>query len=217
MRTHVSTIAAILLCLGLAPGRAAADPITFSGSLGGTVLGARPTNQLELAFPDFRIVVVIEPQLTPPFPFFVSNGTAVSFDRSTGLFTGQSSSLAGPGVVDADVTGVLAFTGPSQVVDIVAPERSDALFSPIQLTGFLRIARPDHVFFDGALSGGGVGMVGYEDRFGRGDIRLEGYLFTFSGVATTPEPASLILVGSGLLWMARRRMRRAGSASGSSC
>jgi hypothetical protein len=26
-------------------------------------------------------------------------------------------------------------------------------------------------------------MVGYEDRFGRGDIRLTGYLFTIEGAA----------------------------------
>ena len=68
----------------------------------------------------------------------------------------------------------------------------------MQLSGFLRITQPNGVLFDGTLLGSGLASVFYENRFGDG-LRLGGYQIAMSGVAATPEPASLLLVSSGVL------------------
>ncbi|MEO6238338.1 MAG: PEP-CTERM sorting domain-containing protein [Vicinamibacterales bacterium] len=191
-----------LLFLALHPSRAAADPVTVSGILSGVSAGALIQPELELSFPDFRISVVIGSRLAPGFSISGQDGTAVPFTQTTGEFAGHSSDL------DADVTGMLSFVGPTEFVNFPPGSRNQLLNAAVQLTGFLRITQGNHVLFDGTLNGSGSAYVSYEDRFGRGDRRLEGYFYQFEAVAATPEPASLLLVGSGLGWVLNRRRTR---------
>jgi hypothetical protein len=60
--------------------------------------------------------------------------------------------------------------------------------------------------------GGGVLVVGFEDLFGGGDLDYDDNKFRFTGAvvapATVPEPASMLLLGSGLAGVAARGRRR---------
>lgn len=191
-----------LLFFALHPGRAAADPVTVTGVLSGTTAGARILPELELSFPDFRISIALGAPVLPGFVFGGPTGTAVHFTQTTGVFAGHSFDI------DADVSGMLSFVGPTQFLDFPPGTRNQFLTAPVQLSGFLRIAQGSHLLFDGTLVGSGTGGVSYEDRFGRSDPRIEGYIYQFSGVAATPEPASLVLLGSGVAWMLSRRRTR---------
>jgi hypothetical protein len=194
-----------LLFLSLHPVRAAADPVTVTGVLTAVGPGARLLPELDLSFPDFPITIVLGSPLSPGFSLSGSTGTPVPFTQTTGPFSGHS--LA----IDADVSGSLSFVGVTQFLDFPPGTPNQFLTAPVELSGFLRIVQGGHVLFDGTLIGGGTGGVGYEDRFSRNDPRLEGYIYQFSAVAATPEPASLLLLGSGVAWMLSRR-RTKGSA-----
>jgi len=54
------------------------------------------------------------------------------------------------------------------------------------------------------IAGSGFATVVYENRFGLSDTRLGGYQWEINGAASTPEPSSMILVSSGVVWLVRR-------------
>jgi len=62
------------------------------------------------------------------------------------------------------------------------------------------------VLFNGTVGGSGVGSVNYEIN-PTGATRLGGYQFAFNGLAETPEPASIILLGTGAAWLVVRRRK----------
>jgi hypothetical protein len=205
-RPAVVGIAALLFALHAA--RAAAEPIAFSGFLSGDLRGAQVFQDLELTFPDFKVAIILEPRLTPGFCIACGSGSAVPFTQTTGVFSAHSPAIAGRGTTDADVTGMLSFVGPTDFVNIDPATGGDLLSSAVQVSGFLRITQPNRVLFDGTLVGSGLASVLYENRFGAGP-RLGGYQYAINGVAATPEPASLLLVSSGVAWLASRRRFRA--------
>src|SRR3954462_12217620 len=197
---------ALLACV-LHARPAAADPIAVSGFLQGDVRFAFVEQTLDLAFPDFTISIAVDPRLSPGFSLSAGNGTAVPFTQTTGVFAAHSTGSAGPGTIDADVTGLLSFMGPTEFVDIDPVTGGAVLSAPVQVAGFLRVTQPGRLLFDGTIGGAGIGTVVYEPTLLTG-ARLGGFQFAFNGVATTPEPASLLLVGSGLGWVIRRRRAR---------
>jgi len=206
MRKRRSTpvvVGIAILLFALHGARAAAEPIAFSGFLSGDLRGAQVFQVLDLTFPDFSITIDLEPRLTPGFCIGCGSGSAVPFTQTTGVFSAHSPSNAGLATIDADVTGVLSFAGPTEFLNIDPATGGDLLTAPVTLSGTLRITQPGRVLFDGSLVGAGAGSVLYESRFA--GPRLGGYQYAFNGVAATPEPASWLLFSSGVAWVVGRR------------
>jgi len=189
--------------------RASADPVSISGALFGDLRGAQVVSTLDLQFPDFSVVVPIENQLRPGFCLDgCPTPIPVPFTQTTGAFSSHSSTGVG-GSINADVRGALSFLGPTELLT-VDQFGGGFISAPTQLSGSLLLVQGNQVLFNGLLNGSGVGSVAYEN-VGVAGTRFSGYQYTFSGVAATPEPSSLILIGVGAacLVVLRRKRRSA--------
>ena len=125
----MKTIGGIALAaMLLSPGRAAADPVTFSGGL----TGRHNVETLEIAFPDFAVFLDGVTHLMPNFGD-AGNGMPVPFTQSTGSFSGHSTG-------DIDVVGTLSFVGPTDTLMIGQDQGAAAtLQEAVTLSGFLKV------------------------------------------------------------------------------
>src|SRR4029077_13520788 len=106
-----------------------------------------------------------------------------------------------------DVSGNLSFIGPTDVLSISNDPLAGAFLSEaVQFSGSLTITQPNLVLFNGTVHGSGGSTVTYETN-PTGSTRLGGYQYAFGGVAETPEPASILLLGTGVAWLAVRRRK----------
>jgi hypothetical protein len=201
-------LAVAVAVVALHADRAGADPVTISGFLDGQLHGARLQEQLLLSFPDFNIILPDVTHLMPGFCVECGTGAPVPFTQSTRSFSGHS--VGSLDTIHADVSGNLSFIGPTDVLDISNdPFASDFLSEAVQWSGSLTITQPNRVLFNGTVGGSGVGSASYlhTGALGTGTPRLDGYQFEFNGVAQTPEPASIVLLGTGVAWLAVRRRK----------
>jgi len=187
-----------------------ADPVTVTGFLSSQPFGALASTQLILRFPDFA--VLIEDQsahfLAPGF-CLDCNGP-VAFSQQTGKFTAHSKQSVANATVDADVTGHLSFSGPTNVIEVPDCGLSTCeglIPAPVRMSGFLTVRQPGRTLFHGELSGSGTANGLYVSSGLRG-VRWDGSEFKFAGATVTPEPASMILIGTGALGVLLRRRRR---------
>lgn len=210
--------AATFAVLALQAGRAAADPIPISGFLAGGPHFAAFEQDLRLVFPDYTLdLFLVTFGGVLPSPGFCGGGClgrAIPLTQ-TAVFSGHSTAVPGFGTIDADVTGTLSFVGPTGVLNFPRERfAGGGVSGPVDFSGVLRVTgRTGNLLFDGTLFGSGTGSVAYNNRFSDSDARLEGYTYQFTGVATTPEPASIVLVGGGLAWLLRRRTSGDGPSS----
>jgi hypothetical protein len=133
--------------------------------------------------------------------------------RTLGPFSAHSFGWPGSDTIDADVTGTLSFVGPTGILSVPDDVRFGAISGPVQITGSLLITQSNRVLFDGTLIGGGFATVGYEQRFPTGENRLAGYAYQIDALASTPEPASLLLTATGVSWVLARRRRTPGKSA----
>jgi hypothetical protein len=203
---------AAFLVVALAAG-AIADPVQVSGFYSTQPFGAISSSELTLTFPDFAVEIFDNdlPSALALIPGFdVGNHSPVPFTQSTGTFSKHSVASPGSGIVEADVTGHLSFVGPTDTVNVPdCPFIScgQTLVESITWSGFVTIQQGSHRFFSGSLHGTGTATALYgtfpPSQFWQGSD------YTFAGVAQTPEPASIVLLGSGAAWLAGRRRRNA--------
>jgi len=90
--------------------------------------------------------------------------------------------------------------------------------SPFTMTGWI-IGYADASLtgaplFSANLSGRGVARLGFFNYPGGSGVTVDGPAFEFTSPAATPEPASVLLLGSGGAWLASRRRSRAGRVNG---
>ncbi|HEY7289865.1 MAG TPA: PEP-CTERM sorting domain-containing protein [Vicinamibacterales bacterium] len=193
--------------------RAAADPIPIpvSVDLIGSVRGAEIDEDWTVTFPKFAVSFFELTHLQPGFCFDCDNGTALTFAQSTGPFAGPACISCTTGF-NARVAGDVSFVGPDFVVDLdqFGFFRIDA---PVTFSGTLAVAEGSGTLFRGTLVGSGTATMSVESL--PPGPRLAGYEYHVSGVsgvAATPEPTSILLLGSGLLWfLPRRRKDSAGT------
>ena len=156
--------------------RASADPVPVGVFLEAQPLFAHVRQELTLSFPDFNVELSDMTRFSPGFCLACGDGASVSLTQTTGSFSAHSIANAALGIIDADVSGSLSFTGPTKM--LVIPDNSfqgAILSAPVQWSGTLAIMQPNHVFFNGTVSGSGTASVFYERSPLVGDARLGGY------------------------------------------
>jgi len=211
-RTFALTIAAVLTFSPVA----LADPVRIVTSGFYTVIWDEES--------DFRFIgtgfelrgVANDPGRTNPlfrcYPCAAGTSLGLSTDFTGSSYTEDSAIFEGLFYPDVYYTGSMTIRAGS----VIVPDLADraVLSAPFTASGFLagydNIAGTGALLFSTALSGRGTASVTFRNLHlpGIEGIHADSISYQFDDSAPIPEPATLLLVGSGLSAMYLRRRRR---------
>jgi hypothetical protein len=214
------SIRATCLALGviLVSSAAAADPIRVtSGALfsGGDDTGfslVRLTPSFEASVSRVLDPIVNCAPCTPGSAFSVSTTLAVDDWAGRATVDGQTYD-------SVFLRGIFNFTGGSVIVPNMAPGQSgpdnEGLSQELTnftftgtLAGFATAGATGAPLFSTDLTGAGLSVVRFSNFPAESGIRVAELSYQFQNASPTPEPGSLLLLGSGAAWLATRRRAR---------
>jgi len=206
----VRILVAMAIVFALAPAPASADTVSLSIVLSGSGPAAFSSGfeSVSISSPDFSVGFDGFNAFQPPAFCFdgCGTGTSVPFTQTI-QFDGRNQNHFPP-----DISGNLTFTGPTETLVINPPFGTTSFSEPVQFSGTLHVGQPNQ--FDERISGSGTGSVAYVVDPLTGVAQLLLFQYQVTGTAVTPEPASLILLGTSVAWLVARRRRAALSATG---
>lgn len=203
MRAKLTVAAIVMLLGGIAPAEANFVTYTFSGTGTGSLGSQNFTND------SFSITVTSDTSLITPFRFirnnFVNNGYSISPSATIISLAnvGVASFTGGAKVFDNNSTAVLGIQLPSNfdLIDLPVP-LPFATYDLQTSIGPIFVASPTAVqqFRDVATSSGSLSFTGISNVTFRANV--------------VPEPASLAMLGMGMLGLVGLAARRAGRGGG---
>jgi hypothetical protein len=207
-------VSAVVLALVVGTSVASAEPIliaTAGGvSVGGTGESATGFGFLGTSFSIGGLHVMVDPVETcgPCVP-----GSTLNLSSTVTMFPGPLGFAHIDGVVSTqpvDFIGTFAFDAGSIAVPDVAVGGSGSASSSFTFTGtlsgFADAELDDTPLFTALISGSGTARLHFLNT-GAG-ITMGEMIYEIQDPAATPEPGSLVLIGSGGAFLALRRRRR---------
>jgi PEP-CTERM motif len=223
--SHVG-IGCACLCL-LTVSSARADPVVVTGG-SFTQIDFHSTDAFFLDGNGFHLVFGAEftsGMRDQCSPCTVSGARPLSFNASTGgdFLSGAAGVFNGVSYPATFLSGPLVFSGPTFSSALLST--SNLTFSaPFSFTGvitdFASARRDGPPVFSTALTGSGTATAKFSFEPGSSPtlFDIESVTYAFEPPAATPEPASILLLGTGCLGLARlrrwRRNRRTGVLDG---
>jgi hypothetical protein len=189
----VTVVIALVL---VSASRAEADAVRItSGFVGVDLVDFQPT-LADLSGPGIALTGKIFPTTGLPCLFDCANGSVVD---PSGVYTFLAGDLFGF-FGHARVGNIMASNADATLKFVAQPFRAPGSGSvSFTMSGRVRLFGNDEgsILGESAIVGGGTARVGLEENFDN-KFTLASLDFAFGGVAATPEPTPLVLVGAAL-------------------
>jgi len=206
---RILAVMTAMMALGIVP--ASAEPVSLNIVIGGNGPAAFSSGfefvsitgpDFSIGFDGFRVL-----DFGPAFCLDqCETGTSVPFS-TTFQFAGLNQNHFPPGIA-----GKLMFTGPTETLVIDPASNAPSFSVPVEFSGRLHTGLPN--LSDEIISGSGMAFVEYQIDPFTGLAQLGVFAYQVTGTAVTPEPASLILLATGIAWLAARWRKSAFPTTG---